>query len=238
MAVAAATGEYLAFVDSDDWVDPHYIEYQLQLLTEHNADMVASQELWTGDEKAVLPEGKGKIQVLDTVAALENLLYQQGFDAGPHGKLYRTEIVKKHAYPTGKHFEDLGNTYRIVADCKKVIVSGEFLYYYFIKTGESITRSRFSQSRLHILEMMDRQYEDVLAWYPQLYKAVSARKFSVYCYILRQLPKERQWDALRGKLWQFVKSYRMTMLLDGNARIKNRLAALLAFGGLSFLRKI
>lgn len=237
-AVEAATGEYLVFVDSDDWVAGNYVERQLELLQQQNADMVACQELWTGDSQAALPQKKPEIKVLDTVEALENLLYQVDFDAGPHGKLYRTEIVKKYPYPKGKHFEDLGNTYRIVADCKKVVCTGEYLYYYFIKTGESITRSSFSQNRLHILEMMDRQYEDIVQWYPQLTKAVSSRKFSVYCYILRQLPEEAQWNELRERLWAFVKGYRLTMILDGKARRKNRLAALCAFGGLGLLRRV
>ena len=235
--LAAVTGEYMTYVDSDDWAENTYVEKLLTLLKEYDADMATCQELWTGDTEACIQHGPDQVKVYCTEQALESLLYQKDFDVGPHGKIYKTRICKPHQYPSGMLYEDLGNTYKIVADCKKVVCTNQKHYFYF-QSPNSITRSVFDKRRLAVVTLMDEQYDYILKHFPKLEKAASARKFGVYCYILRQLPQENEWDELRNKLWQFVRSYRFKMLFDGKARLKNRLAGACACFGLKVLSRI
>lgn len=237
VGLTASTGEYLTYVDSDDWVEPIYVEKLLHLLKKYNADMATCHELWTDDTEATIKHTHEVIKVYNTKQAMETLLYQQDFDAAPHGKLYRTHICKRHQYPSGMLFEDLGNTYKIVADCGKVVCSDQQYYFYFQSTN-SITRSTFDQRRLAVVTLIDEQFDFVMKYFPSLAKAVCARKFGVYCYILRQLPKGQEWDALRNRLWSFVRDYRVKMMLDSKARLKNRLAAVCACFGLKVMSSI
>lgn len=236
VGLAAATGEYMTYVDSDDWVENIYVEKLLGLLREHNVDMATCQELWTGDTEATIKHTNECVKVYNTEQALETLLYQQDFDTGPHGKLYKTYICKPHLYPVGMLYEDLGNTYKIVADCKKVVCSNQQYYFYF-QSPNSITRSVFDQRRLAVVTLMDEQFDFIMKFFPTLKKAANARKFGVYCYILRQLPKDKDWDELRGRLWSFVRNYRVKMMFDKKARLKNRLAGACACLGLDILSK-
>ena len=237
VGLAASTGEYLTYVDSDDWVENVYVEKLLRLLKEHDADLATCHELWTADTEATIKHTDEHVEVFDTWQALETMLYQRDFDVGPHGKLYKTHICKPHRYPVGMLFEDLGNTYKIVADCRKVVCTDQQYYFYFQSTN-SITRSKFDRRRLAVVKLMDELYDFVMQCYPSLEKAVSARKFGVYCYILRQLPEDGEWDALRSRLWDFVRAYRVKMMFDGKARLKNRLAAICSCLGLKVLRSI
>lgn len=236
VGLAAVSGEFMTYVDSDDWIDETFVEKLLELLKENHADMATCYELWTGDTEARIQHSEEQVNVYDTEQALEALLYQKEFDVGPHGKLYRTQVCKPHRYPVGMQFEDLGTTYKIVADCKKVVSTNQQYYYYF-QSPNSITRSAFDERRLAVVTLMDEQFAFLMARFPGLEKAACARKFAAYCYILRQLPDEEKWRELRDRLWSFVRSYRVKMILDSKARMKNRLAGVCACLGLAVLRK-
>ena len=91
--VKAAHGQYIAFVDSDDWVEPDYLVELLQAAEQSEADAVVEVSgaqvcVWTGPE------------------ALRQLCYQKQFDTAPWGKLFRTELAQKTPFPEGIFFED------------------------------------------------------------------------------------------------------------------------------------
>ena len=237
VGLAAATGEYLAYVDSDDWVDKLYVEKLVNLLKLNDADMATCHELWTDDANAIIHHSKEQAKIYNTQQALEAMLYQRDYDVSAHGKLYKTRICKPHPYPTGMLFEDLGTTYKIVANCKRVVCSNQQYYYYF-QSPNSIVRSGFNCRKLDAISLVDEVYDFIITKFPDLEKAACCRKFGVYCYILRQLPDDSEWDALRSKLWQFIQSNRFEVIIDGKARLKNRIAGICSCFGLHVLVKI
>lgn len=132
--VERASGEYIAFIDSDDYVAPNYIEYLLNLLNKYNADIACccmtetyedTADYRTNDE---IPNEKlltGKEACRELFGALYMVLVTAW------GKLYRSDIVKKYPFPVGKIHEDEATTCKYYYEADRVAVGNKCLYAYY-----------------------------------------------------------------------------------------------------------
>lgn len=129
--VKASNGEYIAFVDSDDYVASNYIEYLYGILADNSADisccgMVRTEnrttEYYTND---ALPP----VQLLTGRDACKKLLGELYLVlVTACGRLYRNEIVKKHPFPEGRIHEDEATTCKYYYESEKVVVGNSCLY--------------------------------------------------------------------------------------------------------------
>lgn len=152
--IDAASGEYLAFVDSDDYVSPHFIEELYQLLQDTGCAI--------GQCRFSYVKGDGLVEEGDSAFCIyrgESLMEQL---YGPEekatcfvvawNKLYRAELFKETGirYPEGRIHEDEATTYRLFHEAKKLAFLDRALYGYYTENGGSIT-SVFSVKRLQWL---------------------------------------------------------------------------------------
>lgn len=130
-----ASGEFIAFVDSDDFTPAYSIEHLYEALKTNNAELAVgnSMTICEGDNLPVLHENNGNLKMVcySTEEALKKMCYAKGFGVAPWGKLYRRELVVENPYPIGMLHEDLALTYKIVDQCKKVVELKEIVYFYF-----------------------------------------------------------------------------------------------------------
>lgn len=86
-----ATGEFISFIDGDDWVEPDYIEYLLDLIFMYNADMALSDSIFTTRDRKQNEEDK--IEKWSADDAVEAMLTY--IPIGAWGKLYRKDMLDK-----------------------------------------------------------------------------------------------------------------------------------------------
>ena len=152
--IDAASGEYLGFVDSDDYVSPHFIEELYQLLQDTGCAIGQCRFSYVkGDGLA--EEGDSAFCIYPGESLMEQLY-------GPEekatcfvvawNKLYRAELFKETGirYPEGRIHEDEATTYRLFHEAKKLAFLDRALYGYYTENGGSIT-SVFSAKRLQWL---------------------------------------------------------------------------------------
>jgi glycosyltransferase involved in cell wall biosynthesis len=159
--MAIASGKYIQFIDSDDFVEPQLLEKCRQKLEETGADMVIfdiyQYFLATGKKEIIANtyDASGVYSIRtnpELIVSIQNCAWN---------KMYKLSLFKDNdiIYPWGCYYEDLGTTYRLLARCDKVAFINEPLYDYLQDRPGNITH-QFNFSVYHVLDMVKLTVDD------------------------------------------------------------------------------
>ena len=157
--IEQASGRYITFLDSDDWVHEEYVERLYGLLNETGADVSSCGYLTTGSEQISEDLSAESVYEFTGEEALDQLvafgdLHAQMIVAW--GKLYKTELFDGIRFPYGRIHEDEFTTYKLLYRAGKVAVSTRKLLYYW-QREDSIMGSGFKVKNK--LDFLDAQIE-------------------------------------------------------------------------------
>lgn len=172
--IEVAKGEYLSFVDSDDWISLDMIEYMVSQVKKNDADIVSVAYVLTNDEKQTVSE-KDKIRIFNREQALEYFL-----DIGMKSrvsdypvciKLIKRELFDDVQFPIGTLYEDYTTNIQLIKKCKIYVKSTKICYFYF-QGGQSIVRSCYKRQD----EQLIRQCQKVCDYL--LHESVNVKRFA------------------------------------------------------------
>ena len=170
VGIETSTGEYIAFLDSDDCVHKEMYECLLNVVTVTDSDMVVCKlEKFSDVEPTQEPVLNKEIKVkeLDKNGFLTELLSPSNVHlVVAVSKLYNRKIFNSLRFDLGKIHEDEFLAHKLLDSVEKVAVIDEKLYFYYVREG-SITTSSFSKKRLHAIEAMEDRVEYVNEKFPQ-----------------------------------------------------------------------
>lgn len=171
--IDAATKDYIAFVDSDDYIDPHMYEILMDRLLKDRADMSICgvwYEQENGEKYTPYPDNVQKIW--NKKQALIELNSYQYFNMSFCDIIFKRELFEITAYgegvlrfPVGKISEDFYLMHKVVARAKKVTYTSAPFYHY-VQRGNSISRNK----KIHTAPMdaSNKQLEFFKKWFPDL----------------------------------------------------------------------
>lgn len=152
-----ATGEYILFVDGDDWIEPSTVECLLQACVENEADvsccghykefvdrttahpLVTELKIYEGDE-IVIPAMKGS------------------FAHYAWEKLWKRELFDTCRFPPGMQFEDIATTWKLFLKCQRVVCIPDILFHYIYRKdsiGNTKTMKNLSDRWIAFKERYD-----------------------------------------------------------------------------------
>ncbi len=152
-----AAGEYILFVDSDDYIHPQMVEMLLEQLQTTDADIAVcrfkqvqeNEEVRFEDFISGRTEGTSvkELEVFEGQAIVENLQYKNLLTVVAWNKLYKAELFEKLRYPKGRIHEDEFLIHHILHLCKKTVYIETELYYYLQRTGSIMGEIKFEGVR-------------------------------------------------------------------------------------------
>lgn len=143
--VDRSEGDYVSFVDADDYVAPDYLEYLLRLLTGNGADIACAQYrvAHDGDERFE-PQGEDSVRRFTSGEAILALYGQELYMplVTAWAKLFKREIVREVRFPEGRLHEDDATAYRFYYRSALTVLGPRAVYAYFQDNADSIVHNR------------------------------------------------------------------------------------------------
>lgn len=171
-----ATGKYVAFVDSDDWIDKTMYEEMIKTAEEYQADTVVigffrirGENMW-----AFYIE---KPQIFNSHDALAALIENAWMKNYSWNKLYNRKLFSNVNYPNGQIFEDIPVAYKLFDKSNKIVVLNQIKYYYVAHTGSSVTKVTLNDYFDYCIGHQNRYYE-LSEKYPDLKRQLLSQYIS------------------------------------------------------------
>ena len=230
-AFTNSDSQWLAFIDSDDWVHPEYLQRLLDPVYSQNADLVfCTLTAFTEDNdgyKEVPFWGKPLCEPKSGMDVLQDAMKErQGCLSGHHviawNKLYKKAIFSTLRYPCDQVHEDEAIAHRILGKCQKIVGVPESLYYY-------------RQHSNSITQIKNGYYRDLCI-------ALAYGDRILYCQEKRIIPAnelfERYWTILIGCFCKLDKEKRCAQLIGKTTQQMRKVVGRYIKTSASLVRKI
>lgn len=170
-----ASGEYIGFVDSDDYIRKDMIKNLYDACKVNSADIGVCNISRNIQNYSDCFETK----ILDKEQGLKECFNGILYRFSPCNKIYRKECFEGIKFPEGRIHEDLSTTYKIFSNANKTAYINYIGYIYFERKNSILTK-KFSENRLQSFLAWDEILEFMLNKYPKLEREVIAC-FGYWC---------------------------------------------------------
>lgn len=161
IGIERATGNYIGFVDSDDWIAKDMYEYLWKLCKRDNFDIAVCgiKRVIRFEEKENASE-KEKICIYTQEEYLKKFfrVHTQDPNHFACNKLYRSQIIKQIRYPEGLTSEDVEGTFLALLLSERIILSEQVKYFYW-NNPDSITNQKFNLRQMDLYKIWCHVYQ-------------------------------------------------------------------------------
>ena len=228
-----ATGDYIGFVDSDDWIEPNMYNHLIRTLLKYEADISVCGYQESNGKRILATKSMAWQEKTYTVEkAFREVLLSGEIMVVMCNKLYKSILFNDIRFPKGETFEDHAVFYKLFEKCSCIAHSGKIGYYYRKRPG-SITFSDYPS----LSKQVQNNYKNLLVFlkkhYPVLIQELCYYKVEVEYYLAtkylqldgrigdpyyRAVMKMLKRDlrlVLRHPRWSLGKKIKVCMLLSG-----------------------
>lgn len=191
------TGDYIGYIDSDDYVDLDYYEKLMQAIIDNKAE-IAICDMKVVDEKT-------NTEVISRCCNNDEFtvynVVDNGLAASACNKLFKKELISKYKFAEGKVNEDIAVVIPTLVRAKKIAYANT--YYYYVQRGGSIQNSSFSDKRFDIFYGVKTTLERIKDSkdYESLKDAIVYNQLIVL--LLYVIPKEKKWNRRKEILKKY-----------------------------------
>ena len=145
----AAKGDWIMFVDADDWVAPDMAACLMEAARETEADIAECGYIsFFNEARQFETLCTGKVTAQGSEEALDAIMGEQLFRSIVCNKLYTKRVAGEVYFPEGKMHEDEFVVHQYYLNARQVVFVDVAKYYYERRREDSITTARFSTARL------------------------------------------------------------------------------------------
>ena len=183
LGIDKASGNYIAFVDADDWAERDMFKRLYELVKTNNADIASVSYMLADDDSKILVNREGaNVRVFNREEAVHNYLLlglsNRIQDYAVWAKLYKRDLFKDTLFPENQIYEDMILNLRLILKSKCYVKSDEILYYYY-QSQQSIIRHPLSKRDFDLFktnsEIKDLIYKNEMKDSYKIVEGINAR---------------------------------------------------------------
>lgn len=162
------TGDYISFIDSDDWIESDMYSTLLTELERYDACLAVAgrYDAYENSEYVIVGKQLGKNGLFDAYDVLPKMAIGQMSDFSVCDKLYRRDLWNDIRFPEGEIYEDFAVMYKVLIAAKKIVLCDKPLYTYFHRNNSTLT-SGFREALIDYTNQTDQFIKDMISWYPE-----------------------------------------------------------------------
>lgn len=185
--IKAAEGQYIGFVDSDDFVAEDMYELLYKNIEKYSADVSICGlfDCYVG-KNITQYNGDAELLVLTREEALRLVLESKKLSVSAVNKLYKKSLFENIKFPVGKLYEDAFTIPKVFSLAEKVVCTSEPKYYY-VHREDSITTSVFKENDFDIVKAYEENLSLVKEKFPKLISQAEFRLLWSYTYVFDKM---------------------------------------------------
>ncbi|MGL5549111.1 MAG: glycosyltransferase family 2 protein [Culicoidibacterales bacterium] len=203
-------GEYIGFIDPDDFIEKDMFKKLYTLCIENNAQIGVCNFQREIKGRRITNNSQKYEKKLTTKEALEELFKGELYRFSLCNKIFQRHLFMNITFPEGRIHEDLATTYRLFGKAKNTIYTNYAGYIYTVREN-SILNKKYNENRLEsfiawneILEYMNEQFRELM---PQVVASYSYWCIDNLAYIVKQVETESQQKKYFGIIRTNVKKH-------------------------------
>lgn len=223
-----ATGQYIGFVDSDDYIHPQMYEILMKHIKEKSAKLAVCGVLDVFDMKQKSIEvASEQLRELNSIEAMKEIYRGYSTDmVVAWNKLYKKEIFDKIRYQEGKVHEDEFMIHKVLNRVDKIVCTDRKLYYYQRGNASIMRTDGYSLMRLQGIEAVE---DRIALWEEKADKELLTMLYASYLdgmiisyFLVKKYFKEKKeiYKELRGKILLTYKGKKKELNLNWKYRMK------------------
>lgn len=198
--IQICTGEYICFVDSDDWVEPTMVQLLLEACLENNTLLAVCgrYDHFEGKDECEINKCPLKNEIVEAQTFTAHMLISDHCDCGPWGKLYHRSLWDTIQFPKGRIYEDIAIMYKVVLSTTYVATINKPLYNY-LRRPNSIVTSKFSEKLFDYPFNTQSMLNDIEQNYPELYAFACWAHTKALIHVLDKIAKSDRITYIKYK---------------------------------------
>lgn len=213
--VEASSGEYIGFVDADDYLESDMYEKLYQASRKYKADVVCA-DVYIDDNGKKKIRGSGKEKVYSGKGALIEVNKKRNIYGSMWDKLYRTKCFQDIVWPVGNFVgEDYYIVTKILENAERVVQLGIPLYHY-VQTQGSVCHSDYTKTYWLSLRYYMKRYKEQIKKYPDIERYAKNYLTSAFMSCVIAMGRYQSYDMqmlkiikgfVRRSFWRYITAW-------------------------------
>lgn len=237
--VERATGDYIGFVDSDDYIDSEMYEKLYEAIKKENVDVAeCNLKIIYPDRKELFTE-QNYYNVRTKEEYLEEYLKIEKIFGSACVRLIKSNIAKKLKFPVGKLYEDTYYAYDLIEKVDRYVIMNS-PYYNYLMRENSITNTKFNPRIFDLIEIVEKFHKMTYKNYSSLTEAADCRKMYAYFSVLNSILLEDEFknNSYYPKIINYFKKNYMSLLKNTYINRNRKLSVILIKLNIDLYRKV
>ena len=229
LGLKMAMGEYICFVDFDDYIFPNYVSYLYSLLVNTDSDIACADCIRLAFDDPIPSIDENAIESnVNSNDAIVNMFYRRQIRSYAVCKLLKADLARKIRFVNTSLGEDLIYNFNAFKLASSISYSNKVLYIYFQNPSSIVASGKGKDISRKWSVFTQAVLSDPICKNSKIRSAIRCHAFVMASDLLTQMESNNTQIRIYQTLYKFIKKYGIMVFKDHNSKTLNRAMGLIA----------